>query len=97
MLYGFPGAGKTYFARQFCENVQAAHLQSDRIRSELFEEPRYDKRENEIVSQLMNYMEDRQYLQKWASFETEDLLFEREILGEILVQEELLDNRGEVC
>lgn len=56
MLYGFPGAGKTYFARQFCENVQAAHVQGDRIRSELFENPRYDKEENQVVSQLMNYM-----------------------------------------
>jgi predicted kinase len=56
MLYGFPGSGKTYFARQVSENIQAAHLQADRIRSELFEEPRHDKRENEIVTQLMNYM-----------------------------------------
>ncbi len=56
MLYGFPGAGKTYFARQLCESIQAAHLQADRIRSELFEEPRYDKKETEIVIQLMNYM-----------------------------------------
>jgi predicted kinase len=56
MLYGFPGSGKTYFARQLAENIQAAHLQADRIRSELFEEPRHDKRENEIVTQLMNYM-----------------------------------------
>jgi len=56
MFYGFPGAGKTYFARQFCENVQAAHLQADRIRSELFEQPRYDKQENAIVNQLMDYM-----------------------------------------
>lgn len=56
MLYGFPGAGKTYFARQFSENVQAAHLQADRIRSELFEEPKRDKREDEIVNHLMNYM-----------------------------------------
>lgn len=56
LLYGFPGSGKTYFARQLSENVRAAHLQADRIRSELFEEPRYDKRENEIVTQLMDYM-----------------------------------------
>lgn len=56
LFYGYPGAGKTYFARQFCTNVQAAHLQSDRIRSELFENPRYDKQENDIVNQLMNYM-----------------------------------------
>lgn len=56
MFYGYPGAGKTYFARQFCENVQAAHLQADRIRGELFEQPRYDKQENDIVTQLMDYM-----------------------------------------
>jgi predicted kinase len=56
LLYGFPGCGKTYFARQFCEAVQAAHVHSDRIRAELFEKPRYDRQENAIVSQLMNYM-----------------------------------------
>ncbi len=56
MLYGYPGAGKTYFARQFCENVQAAHVQGDRIRAELFDQPRYDKQENAVVAQLMNYM-----------------------------------------
>jgi predicted kinase len=56
LFYGYPGAGKTYFARQFCENVQAAHLQSDRIRGELFEQPQYDKQENDIVTQLMDYM-----------------------------------------
>ncbi len=56
LFYGYPGAGKTYFARQFCENVQAAHLQSDRIRGELFDPARYDKQENDIVQQLMDYM-----------------------------------------
>ncbi|CAN5372481.1 hypothetical protein BH09PAT4_BH09PAT4_05910 [soil metagenome] len=56
MLYGFPGAGKTYFSRMFCETVQAVHMQADRVRAELFEKPRYDKQENAIVSQLVNYM-----------------------------------------
>ncbi|MBC7708106.1 ATP-binding protein [Polaromonas sp.] len=56
MLYGFPGSGKTYFARQLAENIQAAHVQSDRVRSELFEQPRYDKSENDVVAQLMDYM-----------------------------------------
>ena len=56
MLYGFPGAGKTYFARQLCEHIQAAHLEGDRIRGELFEKPRYDKQENDVIAQLMNYM-----------------------------------------
>jgi predicted kinase len=56
MLYGYPGSGKTFFARQFCEIMQAANLQTDRVRSELFEEPRYDKQENAITNQLMDYM-----------------------------------------
>jgi len=32
LLYGFPGAGKTHFARQLSETIHAAHVQSDRIR-----------------------------------------------------------------
>ncbi|HUP26477.1 MAG TPA: ATP-binding protein [Candidatus Limnocylindrales bacterium] len=56
LLYGFPGAGKTYFARQLCEELQAAHVQGDRIRGELFDTPRYDRQENEIVHHLMAYM-----------------------------------------
>ncbi len=56
LVYGYPGSGKTYFSRQFSENVQAAHMQADRIRGELFETPRYDKQENEVVAQIMDYM-----------------------------------------
>lgn len=56
LLYGYPGSGKTYFARQLCEHMQAAHIQGDRIRFELFEDPRYDKQENEVIAQLMDYM-----------------------------------------
>jgi predicted kinase len=56
ILYGFPGSGKTYFARQLCDHLHAAHVQGDRIRSELYETPRYDKQENAVVTQLMDYM-----------------------------------------
>lgn len=56
LLYGYPGAGKSYFARQFCEDVAAAHVHDDKIRHEIFEEPRYDKQENQILQQLMQYM-----------------------------------------
>lgn len=56
LLYGFPGSGKTYFARQLGENLQAAHIQHDRIRYELFDKPRYDKQENNLVNQLADYM-----------------------------------------
>jgi predicted kinase len=57
-LYGFPGAGKSYTARNLAENVQLANVSADRIRSELFEQPRYDVQENAIVNHLMNYMTD---------------------------------------
>ncbi len=56
LLYGYPGAGKTYFARQFCEDIAAAHVHDDKIRNEIFEDPRYDKQENQILQQLMQYM-----------------------------------------
>lgn len=56
LLYGFPGSGKTYFARQLTDHLQAAHVQDGRIRTELFEEPRYDKEENSVISHLMDYM-----------------------------------------
>ena len=56
LLYGFPGSGKTYFARQLCEELQAAHIQGDRIRHELFDNPRYDRQEDQIVYRLMIYM-----------------------------------------
>lgn len=56
MLYGYPGSGKTHLARELRGTLQAAHVDSDRIRGELFQEPRYDKEENEIVKHLMLYM-----------------------------------------
>ncbi len=56
LLYGYPGAGKTYFARQLAEQFRAAHVYGDRIRGDLFESPRHDKEENDVIMQLMNYM-----------------------------------------
>ncbi len=56
MLYGFPGSGKTYVARQLANHINATHVQGERIRGELFSNPRYDREENNVVNQLMNYM-----------------------------------------
>jgi len=56
LLYGFPGAGKTYFARQFNETFEAAHLEQDRIRHQLFEQPKYTKQENFALNRIMEYM-----------------------------------------
>ena len=56
MMYGLPGAGKSHFASELAKTMNAAHVQADRIRYELFEKPRYDQQEDEIVSHLMEYM-----------------------------------------
>lgn len=56
MMHGFPGSGKTHFARQLSESIRAAHINSDRIRGELFEKPRYDAEENQVIEHLMMYM-----------------------------------------
>jgi predicted kinase len=56
LLYGFPGSGKTFFARQLCEQLIAVHVHGDRMRGELFESPTYSKQENHVVTSLMNYM-----------------------------------------
>lgn len=55
-LYGFPGSGKSFTARQLADELGMAYVSADRIRSELFEQPRFDKQENSIISHLMNYM-----------------------------------------
>lgn len=53
---GYPGAGKTYFARQFSEQYEIARISEDRIRSELFEQPQFNGDESDIISRIMLYM-----------------------------------------
>lgn len=55
-LYGYPGSGKSYLARNLADEIQLANVSSDRIRSELFQNPRYEPQENAIVTHLMDYM-----------------------------------------
>lgn len=55
-FYGFPGAGKSYLARNLADSLGLALVSADRIRSELFEHPRFDAQENAIVDHLMRYM-----------------------------------------
>lgn len=53
---GMPGVGKSYVARQLSELIGAAHISSDRLRFELFAEPRFDKGEHLVITRLMDYM-----------------------------------------
>jgi predicted kinase len=56
VLYGYPGSGKTYFSRQLVDEVNIAHLQADRIRSEVFDKPAYSQEEDNVVFRIMNYL-----------------------------------------
>lgn len=56
ILYGFPGSGKSHFARQLSESLHVSLVSGERIRFELFEKPHYDKAEQGIVSHLSEYM-----------------------------------------
>lgn len=55
-MYGFPGSGKTFLARNLTQYIQIAHLDADRIRGELFKNPRFDAQENAVIFHLMNYL-----------------------------------------
>jgi predicted kinase len=55
-IYGYPGSGKSYVARNLAQHIQMAHVSADRIRSELFHQPRFDTQENAITNHLMNYI-----------------------------------------
>ena len=55
-FYGYPGSGKSYLARNLEDKLEVARVSADRIRHELFRQPRYDAQENAIVAHLMNYM-----------------------------------------
>jgi len=56
LVIGYPGAGKSYFSRQFAEVIDAIHLSDDRIRFELFNEPAYDKNEDAVVERIRDYL-----------------------------------------
>lgn len=58
MIVGLPGAGKSFFARQFSETFNAPVVSYDRIHYEIFEEPAYDNDEHMTVLRLFSYQID---------------------------------------
>lgn len=55
MVVGLPGAGKSFFARQFSETFSAPVVSLDRIRFELFNKPSFSADENDLVTRLAAY------------------------------------------
>lgn len=52
---GLPGAGKSFFARQFSETFGAPIVSYDRLRYDLFAEPKYSKDEQDILARVVSY------------------------------------------
>jgi predicted kinase len=55
MIVGNPGAGKSFFARQFSETFDAPVVSLDRIRYELFANPTFSNDENDLVNRMAGY------------------------------------------
>jgi predicted kinase len=55
MLIGLPGAGKSFFGRQFAEMFGAPIVSHDRLRYELFTEPNHSAEEQELVGRVADY------------------------------------------
>lgn len=52
LLVGLPGAGKSFFARQFSLTFGAPLVSHNRIRHELFEDPNHNKIEEDLIERL---------------------------------------------
>lgn len=55
LIVGSPGAGKSFFARQFSETFGAPVVCQNRIRFELFDSPSFSNDESDLVNRLMMY------------------------------------------
>jgi predicted kinase len=58
-MYGLPGSGKTFVARQLSALLGMAHINSEQIRQMITQTPHYEKEEQRTVRYLMNYMTER--------------------------------------
>jgi predicted kinase len=55
VMVGLPGAGKSFFAQQFSETFGAPVISYDRIRFELFNEPTFNRDEQDIIERIAMY------------------------------------------
>jgi len=59
LVVGLPGTGKTFFASRLADNMNAVHLNSDRIRSELGEWNQYsDTSKMNVYDAILKRMKD---------------------------------------
>jgi predicted kinase len=57
-MVGIPGSGKSFFAEHFADTFKAPIISHNRLRTELFKSPTFNKSEDEIISRISDYMLD---------------------------------------
>lgn len=53
VVFGLPGSGKSYFAKNLAERLNAKHIKSDEVRAEMEKMGTYDRQSKEAVYQEM--------------------------------------------
>ena len=53
IVFGLPGSGKSYFASQLAEIINASYVNSDRLRKEMFRDRTYSEQESAAVYKAM--------------------------------------------
>ena len=57
IVYGLPGTGKTYFSEHLAKEIDAVHLNTDRIRHKINKQGQYDKESKmEVYEHMQNEM-----------------------------------------
>ena len=65
IVFGLPGAGKSFFAKALAEKVNGKHISSDQIRKRLFDKPSYSYNEKVVIyKQMFDLMCDYAYRKK---------------------------------
>ena len=52
-MVGLPGAGKSFFARQFAESFNAPLVSADHLRTAIFNDPTHSKEEDVLIDTIM--------------------------------------------
>lgn len=49
IICGLPGTGKTFLSKKLAERINAVHLNTDKVRKELFSQPTYSEEEKQKI------------------------------------------------
>ncbi len=60
---GYPGSGKTYFSERFCKQFNFVHVNSDKIRFEMFSNPNFSQEETTRLFKFIDWLVE-EFLQK---------------------------------